>query len=246
MSGSDGRGGWVGGWERMPPPTSDRPPPTPSPVPPRPSPPLPRSGWVHTELQLNRLGRTAPNPPATDPSTGEELPPPPDAPEPSTPLRPLTGDAWPPPGAACEPGGGGSGGVGADYALGGGEDAPTGAWDIRVVPTTGAPGGAPGSSAGGDEGAAPAAAVVVLRSLAYPGAVAVARGKRFACGYVGHGLPAAPAGAPGGGGAFQPSLPPALPPEWDYAGAGLVEQREVTEDPRHGDAAEGGEEGEDA
>lgn len=68
--------------------------------------------WVHTSLELNRLGRSKPNPPATN-DEGEEVVDP-EAPEPSQPLRPAVED---PPVTEEEEG--------------------AGAWDIRPVPTTG-------------------------------------------------------------------------------------------------------------
>lgn len=74
-------------------------------------PPLLRRSWVHTSLELNRLGRTKPNPPEIN-EEGEEVPEP-DAPEPSQPLRPAAED---PP--VTEEGEGG------------------GAWDVRVLPTS--------------------------------------------------------------------------------------------------------------
>jgi hypothetical protein len=93
---------------------------TPSTAPPRPCVPPPRSSWVHTSLELNRLGRTKPNPPPIN-DEGEEVPDP-DAPEPSAPLRPAAED---PPVSEEEEG--------------------AGSWDVRPAVTTGVPEGeAPG------------------------------------------------------------------------------------------------------
>lgn len=183
---------------------------------------------MHTSLELNAQGRSKPNPPAIDPATGEEAPPPDDAPAPAVPLKPASEDSWPPAGASGE-------GAAGDYALTGSEDAPTSAWDVRVVPTA-------GLGATPEPGADPWS-VTVLRSLVYPGAVAVGTGKRYACAYLGYGLPSLPAGASGAA-PYQPTLPASLPTEFDYAAAGLAEQREVTVDPDAGKPPAG--EGEDA
>lgn len=190
------------------------------------------SAWVHTALELNSLGRTLPNPPQPS-ADGEDAPPDPDAPAPSQPLKPISDDTWPPTGAAA-----GEGEASGDYAL----VTSSSAWDLRTVPVAGLgltpePGQDPWS-------------VSVLRSLAYPGALAVGCGKKSACVYCGYGLPSAPVGTDGRS-AYQPSLPPSIPAEYDYSGAvegqQLAEQGEVTSDPNAGKAAagEGEEEGEE-
>ena len=123
------------------------------------------SAWVHTHLDLNALGRTAPNPAKADATEDafaaeEEAPPPP-----SEPLKPATDDALTRP--EMDEGGG--------------------AWDIRVVPSL--PSGVNDTSAPVGSPSGPAAAV--LRSLHYPGAVTVGAGKKWASVYVGFGHPSA-------------------------------------------------------
>lgn len=189
---------------------------------------------MHTALALNAIGRTEPDPPLVDAATGEEAPPAADAPESSTPLRPLTDDAWPPAGASA--GGGGSTG---DYALLAESGGAGGAWHIRTLPPV---------SSMTSAGVSDPHAVVVLRSLRWPGAVAVGRGKRYACAYVGYGLPALPAGGDGRS-PFQPALPPPPPAEFDYSGATpgqrVAEQPDVAADPDAGRAGAGGEGGDE-
>ncbi|CBJ30984.1 putative: flagellar radial spoke protein 4 [Ectocarpus siliculosus] len=70
-------------------------------------------------------------------------------------------------------------------------------------------------------------AMVVAKSLRWPGAIAVAFGKRFTNVYSGDGVKF------GGEGPFQPSLPPMLQPEWTPGEdeEGLVEQADVLVDP---------------
>lgn len=73
--------------------------------------------WVHIALDINKIGRTKPNPPKTD-DAGEEVADP-DAPEPSAPLKSIAEDA--PVEEGAEEGGG--------------------AWDVRSVPASGVPEG---------------------------------------------------------------------------------------------------------
>ena len=159
---------------------------------------------MHTSLELNRLGRTKPNPPTVN-EDGEEVPEP-DAPEPSQPLRPAAED--PPVSEEEEEGGG--------------------AWDVRVLPKSGV-----------SEEDPPA--VVVLRSLRWPGAFTIAHGgKKYSNVYVGWGHEAVT-------GPYQPALPPAPPTEYAFTEAEhlVVEQRDVLVDPQEGKEAEG-EDGEEA
>lgn len=115
------------------------------------------------------------------------------------------------------------------------EDAPVdeaaeeggGSWDVRGAPATGVPEGE-------------TAPVAIVRSLRWPGAVTVGFAKkRWVNVYVGHGLEVALA-------PYQPSLPAALPAEYDFvAEAGKVaEQADVTKDPDAGKPKEGEEEAE--
>lgn len=69
--------------------------------------------------------------------------------------------------------------------------------------------------------------MVVARSLVWPGAIAVAFGKRFTNIYVGDGVKF------GGDGPYQPPLPPPLQSEWAPGEdeEGLVEQADVLVDP---------------
>ena len=227
---------------------------------------------MHTALALNALGRTGPNPPPTAATAAEADSPaaaaegagePAAALPTSRALRPASDDPWPPetaaaaappssllsshdepPPSSTEP----------DYAVTAAAAGGGGAWDIRTVPAL-------LQGAGGDPWA-----VTVARSRAYPGAVAVAQGRRYAWAYVGNGLPWLPAGGAGGAGApYQPPLPPArMPREYDYlrdaasgdseaplgGGGGcfrVAEQCEVTADPGAGKppSGEGGEEEEE-
>ncbi|CAN0129118.1 unnamed protein product [Pylaiella littoralis] len=70
-------------------------------------------------------------------------------------------------------------------------------------------------------------AMVVAKSLLWPGAIAVAFGKRFTNIYSGDGVKF------GGEGPFQPPLPPMLQPEWTPGEdeEGLMEQADVLVDP---------------
>ena len=184
--------------------------------------PAPSSNWVHTSLALNAHGRTRasavdPEAPATSaPSPGGE---PPEDAAPPQPLRPASSDEWPPAAPAFS-------GEGArdDYASAGGCAPSGGAWDVRRLPSAdprdGAPAGPP--------------AILALHSRAYPGAVAVAAGRRWAWAYTGWGLPAAPAGSAGAA-PYQPTLPPPPRVEYDYSGATdgqqLTEEADITVDP---------------
>ncbi len=112
------------------------------------------------------------------------------------------------------------------------EDAPLtedaeggGAWDIRTCP----------AASGMAEGAA--GSLVVLRSLRFPGAVTVGIGKKFTAIYVGDGHEVALKG-------FQPSLPPTLPTEFNFADAATAckERADVATDPDAGKPKEGEEE----
>jgi hypothetical protein len=101
-----------------------------------------------------------------------------------------------------------------------------GAWDVRSVPISCVP-----------EGEASSMGVAVLRSLRWPGAVTVGFAKkRFASVYVGYGHGAALT-------SYQPTLPGALPTEYDFSGLtegqGVAEKEDVTQDPDEGKVAEG-------
>lgn len=104
-------------------------------------------------------------------------------------------------------------------------------WRIKV-----APGGAglplPGVAAGSAGGA-----VVVARSLLWPGAVAIAAPRKWVNVYVGNGLPANLKGE-----RYKVPMPPAILSEWrnveeeevneaDFEGALLLEQKDVLVDP---------------
>lgn len=109
-----------------------------------------------------------------------------------------------------------------------GEDNPP--WQVRTVPSAGIPDAEPG--------------LVIVKSINWPGAVAVGFGRRFACAYVGYGVELAK-------GAYQPALPGAAPAEFSVAvfnpaaeEAVFMEQPDVLEDPNAGKPAEG-EEGEE-
>ncbi len=99
-------------------------------------------------------------------------------------------------------------------------------WSIRT-----APGGA---------GFSGSSSVVVVRSLRWPGAVAVASGRKYVNVYVGNGLPYSPV-------SYSPPLPAPIQSEWSSVtpdgapGPGLVEQPDVRVDPTP-PAPEGGEE----
>lgn len=102
------------------------------------------------------------------------------------------------------------------------------AWDVRVCPVSGLA-----------EGATPSPALVVLRSLRFPGAVTVGVGKKFTSLYIGGGHEVSV-------GSFQPALPPTLPAEYDFAGPEekvVREKPDVATDPDAGKAAGEGEEG---
>ena len=147
------------------------------------------SGWVHTALDINELGRTRPNPAPVDadgnPVEVEG------APEASAPLKPISDDA-PVDEAAAEGGG---------------------AWAVATTPASGL--------ADGETPSGP----VVVRSLRWPGAVAVGLGKKFVNAYVGWGQPVVTA-------RFQPSLPPTVGATYNYAAeeTRVVEKADVTVD----------------
>ena len=90
------------------------------------------------------------------------------------------------------------------------------AWTFRLAP--GGSGSAPGSC-------------VVARSIVWPGAVAVAAGKRFVNIYMGHGIAYEKT-------SYSPPLPPSILNEWqppgeddEEGGISLAEQDDVREDP---------------
>ena len=97
-----------------------------------------------------------------------------------------------------------------------------GAWSTRPYPRTGS-----------SEDDTPK--LVVLHSLAWPGAHAVGSGKRFINAYVGFGLPALEK-------RYEPATPYDVPPQFDVDSeeAPFREQRDVTVDPNEGKAPEGG------
>jgi len=105
-------------------------------------------------------------------------------------------------------------------------------WTVRVCPVSGIP------------GAEPAAGLVVAKSLRWPGAVAVARGRRFANFYVGYGIRTGLAEAPNAAPpAFQPAVPGPVSAEFSMevfnagaaeSGAVFAEQPDVIEDPDAG------------
>lgn len=113
-------------------------------------------------------------------------------------------------------------GIGEDTPLDEAAEEGGGSWDVRGVPVTGIPEGEAGP-------------VAVARSLRFPGAVSVGFAKkRWANIYVGHGLEIALA-------SYQPSLPPAIPAEYDFNADGqkVAEQTDVAKDPDEGKPAEG-------
>lgn len=103
-----------------------------------------------------------------------------------------------------------------------GADEGGGAWDARTCGTSGLP-----------EGEAPTGPAV-LRSLRWPGAVTVGLGKRYACVYIGWGLPVAVA-------PYQPQLPGPVPSEYLFAAeeTAVKEQPDVTVAPPEPEAEEG-------
>jgi len=103
-----------------------------------------------------------------------------------------------------------------------------GAWDVRPLPVSGVP------AEGGPE-----PSVVVVKSLAWPGAFAVGFAKkRFANVYVGWGLDATLK-------PYEPRTPAALPAEYDFAAEGqaVVERADVLTDPDEGKEPDGGDGG---
>ena len=107
------------------------------------------------------------------------------------------------------------------------EDAPLaegeggGSWEVRVSPVTGLP-----------EGEAPKG-LTVLRSLRFPGAVAVGIGKKSTSLYVGYGHEVSLK-------AYAPALPPKLPEEFDFTAEDkrVKEKPDVTVEPKVEEAAE--------
>lgn len=108
-------------------------------------------------------------------------------------------------------------------------------WTVRACPVSGIPSAEPG------------AGLVLAKSLRWPGAVCVARGRRFANFYSGYGVdsgtPAAPNRAPV---AFQPATPGPVQTEFSLEafnagaaenGAKFAEQPDVAEDPDAGKPA---------
>lgn len=197
--------------------------------------------WVHSNLELNTLGRCLPQPPKMN-EDGEEIEDP-DAPEPSPVLRSIEeeeGAFW----LACSAAGGGwlwchclcvccAAVHGCRVAvrvltrlrcL-----SVTGAWNVRQLPAAGRVEGAEGG-------------LVVVRSLRWPGAASVGFGKRFANVYVGFGQRYAPA-------AYAPPAPADVQGEFDVTAlaeeATFGEQADVTEDPDAGLPAGDGEGEED-
>jgi radial spoke head protein 4A len=101
------------------------------------------------------------------------------------------------------------------------EDAPLaegeggGSWEVRAAPVTGLP-----------EGEAPKG-ITVLRSLRFPGAVAVGIGKKSTQLYVGYGHEVSLK-------AYAPALPPKLPEEYDFSAEDkrVKEKADVTVEPK--------------
>jgi radial spoke head protein 4A len=116
-------------------------------------------------------------------------------------------------------------------------------WTVRVCPVSGIPSAEPG------------AGLVLAKSLLWPGAVCVARGRRFANFYTGYGVEAGtPAAANRAPAAFQPATPGPVQAEFSLevfnaaaveGGAKFEEQADVVEDPDAGKPAEEGEGEED-
>jgi radial spoke head protein 4A len=101
-----------------------------------------------------------------------------------------------------------------------------GSWEVRTCPA--ASGMAEGQTS----------SLVVVRSLRFPGAFTVGIGKKFTSIYVGNGHEVVLK-------AYQPSLPPTLPAEYDFTAESTVvkEKADVATDPDAGKAAEGEGEG---
>ncbi|KAA0160403.1 hypothetical protein FNF27_08254 [Cafeteria roenbergensis] len=116
-------------------------------------------------------------------------------------------------------------------------------WTVRPCPVAGIP------------SAEPAAGLVLAKSLRWPGAVAVARGRRFANLYVGYGVESGtPEGADLAPAAFQPATPGPVQSEFSMEafnaaaaenGAKFEEQPDVIVDPDEGKPAEGEEDAEE-
>lgn len=116
-------------------------------------------------------------------------------------------------------------------------------WTVRPCPVSGIP------------SAEPSTGLVLAKSLRWPGAVAVARGRRFANLYVGYGVESGtPEGADLAPAAFQPATPGPVQTEFSMEafnaaaaenGAKFEEQPDVIADPDEGKPAEGEEEAEE-